>query len=758
MMSMMKCRVSKMSSFIRHLNSLVLLIALTACGREPLDLTPTPVSAERRAGVCSVENQSVKYVHDESLPSEGYILTVGRRGIELRWKDGHSRRYGLSTLEQLRRPDGSIPCCRIEDAPHFPFRCFMIDPCRHFISVDETRKLLDAMALCKLNYMHWHLTEDQGWRLEIDSCPRLAEVGAWRDRTMVGHLDEGMSDADIRYDDVPHGGFYSKEEVEEIVVYADSLGIEIIPEIDMPGHIQSALAAYPSLGCTGGPYEVWDRWGISREVLCPGRESTFDFVEAVIAETARMFPGKYIHIGGDEVPVDRWRECPDCQNRIRSLGFCGDAEQQLMSWFIARVCDIVRKYGKTPMIYEEAVMKGGDFPSDDVVIMDAVQGPSKGYASVMSDYEFSYFDYCQGTHKSEPLSIGGWIPPRKLYSYDPYGGVGTEHRDKVLGTVAYLWTEYIADDNYLEYMTFPRMQVFADIAWRGGAVLDWGDFSSKIVRHDYPLMDRLGLKYSRHAESLPRGHLPLVPYPQEVRIGDGVSAAGLSDAVFVRDSSLDGAAYVLDIAADSILVRYGGDEGRSYAHATMSQMPSPLPVCHIVDYPAERHRALMLDCTRKVSVSEVRLILGEMAAYKYNAFVWNPGGLYSEDEMRAVEECASALGLGFSLSDGSGNHEYPHAVPFSMAQGAHERTDPYSVYLSAMYTYSIKARDMTAYVSTATMPTDADLEFMLFPRIAIFAENLWLTAVNRDFGRVMEVIWDREFDKWRALGLNVRDY
>lgn len=743
---------------MRHLNFCALLIALTACGREPLDLTPTPVSVERRSGVCSVESQSIRYVYDESLPPEGYVLTVRRNGVELKWKDEHSKLYGLSTFEQLRRPDGTVPCCRVEDAPYFPFRCFMIDPCRHFISVKETGKLLDAMSVCKLNYMHWHLTEDQGWRFEIDSYPRLTEVGAWRDRTMVGHLDDGMTDADIHYDDIPHGGFYSKEEVREIVRYADSLGIEIIPEIDMPGHIQSALAAYPSLGCTRGPYKVWERWGISKEVLCPGRESTFDFVEAVIAETVQMFPGKYIHIGGDEVPVDRWRECPDCQSRIRALGFDEDAEQRLMGWFIARACDIVRKYGKTPMIYEEAVMKGGDFPSEDVVIMDAVQGPSKGYASVMSDYEFSYFDYCQGPHKSEPLSIGGWIPPRKLYAYDPYRGVSGEHRDKVMGAVAYLWTEYIAGDDYLEYMTFPRMQVFADIAWRGGAVLVWEDFSSKIVRHDYPLMDRLGLKYSRYAESLPRGYLPLVPYPQEVCIEDVVSDAELSDGVFVCDSSLDDAAYVIDIAADVLSVRYGGDEGSRYARATLAQMPSPLPVCHIEDYPSVRHRALMLDCTRKVSVSEIELILGEMAAYKYNAFVLNPGGFYSESELHGIGNRASALGLEFSLSDGSGNHEYPHAVPFSMAQGAHERTDPYSVYLSAMYTYSIKARDMTAYVSTATMPTDATLEFMLFPRIAIFAENLWLCPEQRDFGRVMEVIWDREFDKWRALGLNVRDY
>lgn len=241
-------------------------------------------------------------------------------------------------------------------------------------------------------------------------------------------------------------------------------------------------------------------------------------------------------------------------------------------------------------------------------------------------------------------------------------------------------------------------------------------------------------------------------------MGEGNSGAVLSEAVFVRDSSLDGAAYLIDIAADSISVRYGGDEGRRYARATLSQMPSPLPVCHIVDYPAERRRALMLDCTRKVQLPELALVLGEMAAYKYNAFVLNPANFYSESELREIEDLASALGLEFSLSDGSGNHEYPRAVPFSMAQGAHERTDPYSVYLSAMYTYSIKAEDMTAYVSTATMTTDAELEFMLFPRIAIFAENLWLSPGQRDFGRVMEVIWDHEFDKWNSMGLNARYY
>lgn len=737
---------------------LLIPLLLCSCRSESVSVTPTPHMVKAGKGVLKSGDgweKDVVFTQDSTLSPEAYRIEVGRKGIKVDYGDRRSRLHAMTTLRQIRRPDGSFPHCRIEDSPRFPFRVFMLDPCRHFISVEQTRKFLLCMAQYKLNYFHWHLTEDQGWRLEIDSYPRLTEVGAWREKTMVGHFDDSMTE--FRYDDTPHGGFYSKEDVARIVAYADSLGIEIIPEIDMPGHIQSALAAYPFLGCTGGPYKVMERWGISKEVLCPGKESTFDFLEAVLKEVAEMFPGKYIHIGGDEVPLERWKACPDCQRRMRELGLKDEAA--LMSWFIDRVCGVVRDCGKTPMLYEEAVMKGGSFPADDVVIMDAVQGPSKGYASIMSDYEFSYFDYCQGPHKTEPLSIGGYIPPRKLYRYDPYRGIAEADRDKVQGAVCYLWTEYITDSAYAEYMTFPRMQVFSELTWSSHAGEDWEKFSRKLVSHDYPIMDAMGVNYSRYAETQPRPHLPLIPYPQSVVMGQGSSSARPCDAVFRCDSALASAAYRIKVSSDSLLVTYGGEKGLRYANATLAQLEGAnLPVCEIEDYPARQDRTLLLDCTRKCAIEEIYLILSEMARFKYSRFLIRPHSFYSDSEFDLIRRHAESLGLDFEIDSSEKSYEYPFAVPFSMAQGAHERKDPYAVYLSSMYTYSISAEDMTAYVSLEEMPDEGSLEYMLFPRLAVFAENLWEEPSQRDFGRAMEVIWDREFKRWTSLGINARYY
>ncbi len=598
------------------------LLFLAACeSPEEVEITPTPTQVSARRGrlkTASNWEDRIVYVLDTNLSPEAYCISVGRRGIQVRYRDSHSRLYALTSLRQIRRPDGSFPYCEVEDAPRFYFRAFMLDPCRHFVSVEETRKFLSAMSLYKLNYFHWHLTEDQGWRVEID----------------------------------------------------------------MPGHIQSALAAYPFLGCTGGPYRVWDRWGISREVLCPGKESTFAFVDAVLKEVAEMFPGQYIHIGGDEVPLDRWKECPDCRKRMQAEGL-KDGEE-LMSWFINRVCGMVKSYGKTPMLYEEAVMKGGSFPPVDAVIMDAVQGPSKGYTSIMSDYEFTYFDYCQGSHKTEPLSIGGYIPPRKLYGYDPYRGIAPEDKDKVAGLVCYLWTEYITTPEYAEYMSFPRMQVLSELAWSSHAGEDWEKFRKRIISHDYPLMDAMGFSYSHYAEDFPRTHLPLIPYPRFVLTSGGYSEVSVSDAIYTLADSLSSEAYRIRVTADSVQVVFGDEAGLRNARATLSQLPDPLPCMEIADAPARKERSLLLDCTRKTSVEEIQLILNELARYKYNSFIWRTYSLYSEKEMREVEKSSASLSVELRYDTGSKMYEYPFAVPFSMPQGAHERENPYSAYLSAM--------------------------------------------------------------------------
>jgi|GEM_PF-899562 len=746
---------------------MVMAAGVAGCSAPDIPVTPQPVRTVALPGSFKTYEgwtDDIRFLTSESIPPEGYVLTVRKRGVSVSYSDEHGKRYALTTLRQIEK-DGVVPCCRITDRPQFSFRGFMLDPGRHFISVAETKKFLDAMAEYKLNYFHWHLTEDQGWRIQIDSYPLLTEIGAWRDRTMTGHLDDGMTDDMISYDNDPHGGFYTKDEIREIVAYADSLGIEIIPEIDMPGHIQSALAAYPDLGCTGGPYKVWERWGITPEVMCPGKEFTFDFVEGVIAELVELFPGRYVHIGGDEVPTVRWKECPHCQARIDSLGLRGrdeEPENYLMNWFIDRVAAIIEKYGKTPMMYEEAVMRG-DFPQSDVVIMDAVQGPEKGYTSIMSDYEFTYFDYCQGPHNSEPLSIGGYIPPRKLYAYNPYHGIKPEYRKNIIGTLCYLWSEYIDNDDYLEYMCFPRMQVLSELCWCDPQFKDWKRFQKKLIEHDYPIMDRMGINYARSAEDLPRNHLELIPYPKSVDIRGGVLHYNESLVKYTEDPSLQEQAYRLTIGPDSIRVCYGSPAGLHYALTTLKQLlpldgSADLPLCAIEDAPRLEIRALLLDCQRKTSVREIEKILEAMAMYKYNLFKWDTHGFYSAREQARVERSAQKLGIAVLHCSVGTEPKWPDAVPFSIGQGAYERDDPHSVYLSATYTYYIKAKDMSAYVQLSKMPDDKTLEYMLFPRLGIFAENLWGYEENKDFGRVMETVWDTEFERYRRLGLNFRDY
>ena len=407
--------------------------------------------------------EGIRFAVDTTLPREGYRLDIGRRGVEVRASAFSGFFYALQSIRQLLpaaiygavpAPDAAwtLPCVRIADAPRFAYRGMHLDVARHFFPTEEVKRYIDIMAVHKLNTLHWHLTDDQGWRIEIKRYPRLTEVGSVRKSTVVG------KDWD-RYDGVPHGGYYTQDEIRDVVAYAADRGITVIPEVDLPGHMLAALTAYPELGCTGGPYEVWGRWGVADDVLCVGREETFEFIEGVLAEVLELFPSEYIHIGGDECPKVRWEKCPRCQARIAELGLKDadghKAEHYLQSYVTARVERFLNERGRRIIGWDE-ILEGELAPNATVMSWRGSDGgiaaAKLGHDVVMTPNSHFYFDYYQSMDQaSEPFGIGGYIPMDKVYSYDPTAGLTPEQQRHILGVQANMWTEYIAEAGHLEY-------------------------------------------------------------------------------------------------------------------------------------------------------------------------------------------------------------------------------------------------------------------------------------------------------------------
>ena len=412
-----------------------------------------------------VPASGIRFVTDESLPAEGYELNVDGEGIEVRASQFPGFLYALQSLEQLLpaavygtepAPDAAweVPCVKIADAPRFAYRGMHLDVARHFFSVDEVKRYIDVMAIHKLNTLHWHLTDDQGWRIEIKRYPELTAVGSIRKATVV-RKEWGT------YDGTPYGGFYTQDEIRDVVKYAADRGVTVIPEIDLPGHMLAALTAYPELGCTGGPYEVWGRWGVADDVLCPGREKTFEFLEGVLTEVMELFPSEYIHIGGDECPKVRWEKCPRCQAKIRQLGLKDDgehtAEHYLQSYVTDRIGKFLAQHGRRIIGWDEILE--GRAPSDAVVMSwrgseGGIAAAKLGHDVIMTPNSHFYFDYYQSLDTdAEPFGIGGYIPMEQVYSYDPaFPELTPEQQKHILGVQANLWTEYVLSDEHLEYM------------------------------------------------------------------------------------------------------------------------------------------------------------------------------------------------------------------------------------------------------------------------------------------------------------------
>ena len=432
---------------------------------------------------------------------EAYRINVNENAISISGSSEAGVFYGIQTLRKAT-PVGkyavSYPAVTINDEPRFGYRGTMLDIARHFQSVEFVKKFIDMIALHNINRFHWHLTEDQGWRIEIKKYPRLTEVGSMRSETVIGQ-NTG------EYDGIPHGGFYTQAEIKDIVNYAAERYITVIPEIDLPGHMLAALTAYPELGCTGGPYEVERTWGVFDDVLCPGKEHTFTFLEDVLTEVMELFPSKYIHIGGDECPKVRWEECPDCQNRIKELGL-KDAEHKkefyLQSYVTARVEKFLNDHGRSIIGWDE-ILEGELAPNATVMSWRGMQGgieaAKMNHDVIMTPTTYCYFDYYQTQFiDDEPFGIGGYVPVELVYSFEPAPDILTkEQKQHILGAQANLWTEYIKTSEHVEYMLLPRLAALSEVQWMQPDKKDYDEFLTRLPQLTL-LYDKLNYNYATH--------------------------------------------------------------------------------------------------------------------------------------------------------------------------------------------------------------------------------------------------------------------
>ncbi|WP_132051913.1 beta-N-acetylhexosaminidase [Pseudocnuella soli] len=433
-------------------------------------------TAKNATGIVLQLSQDV--AHDE-----GYVLDVTPAGIVIKAKKEAGLFYGVQTLLQLIPAEGkkTIPAVHIEDEPRFAWRGMMMDPCRHFWSVDFVKKFIDQLAYHKLNKMHWHLTEDQGWRIEIKKYPRLQTVAAYRNGTQVGY-DRKKADS-IRY-----GGYYTQEQIKEVVAYAAARYIEVIPEIEMPGHSVAAVTAYPNLACnavsfeTGKPHEVRQTWGVSKDIYCAGNDSVFLFLQDVLKEVMPLFPSKFLHIGGDEAPHEAWAKCAKCQQRMKAEGLKNEAE--LQSWFVRRMEQFINANGKRIIGWEE-IMQGGLSPTATVHswlgTQSGITASKMGNDIIMSPYSHLYFDGYQAESKIEPQAIGYWVPLDTVYAFDPrHPNMTDEDAKRLLGAQANVWAEFIKSESTFQYMVFPRIDALAEITWTPREKKDFTDFQQRL--------------------------------------------------------------------------------------------------------------------------------------------------------------------------------------------------------------------------------------------------------------------------------------
>jgi hexosaminidase len=430
----------------------------------------------------------------DSLGEEGYLLDIDHKGVSIRANTAAGLFYGFQSFAQLLPLESSrtieVPQLSIVDKPRLQWRGLHLDVCRHFFPVEFVKKYIDQMARYKLNTFHWHLTEDQGWRIEIKKYPKLTEVGSMRKETI---LEKNFKP--YIGDGTPHGGYYSQDEIREVVAYAAERHVAVVPEIEMPGHSLAALSAYPEFSCTGGPFEVGTKWGVYKDIYC-SKDATFAFLTDILDEVVELFPSEYIHIGGDEAPKDRWKECPRCQARIQEEGL--EDESELQSYFIKRIEKHLATHNRKLIGWDE-ILEGGLSPNATVMSWrgedGGIEAANQGHDVVMTPNFVLYFDHYQGPKETEPLAICCYSPLEKVYAYDPVTEkLPADKQRHIIGVQANMWTEYMQTTDHVEYMAYPRVLALSEIAWSQPEQKDWEGFQERL-RAELPRLKARGVNY-----------------------------------------------------------------------------------------------------------------------------------------------------------------------------------------------------------------------------------------------------------------------
>ena len=447
-----------------------------------------------------VKNAITLRLNKKVQSKEGYVITVDKKGVVIEGATAAGVFYGVQTLRKSIPVDKSLtevtlPGVVLKDAPRFGYRGVMLDCARHYFPVKFVKQFIDLIAMHNMNVFHWHLTDDQGWRIEVKKYPDLAKIGSVREKTGLGHSSDG-------FDDTPYGGYYTQEEAREIVKYAADRFITVIPEIDMPGHMIAALAAYPDMGCTGGPYKVSPIWGIMPDVLCLGNEKTYQFCEDVLSEMMDIFPSEYIHLGGDETPNVRWKECPKCKALMAKENL---TPGKLQGYFTNRIEKFVNSKGRRIIGWDEIL--DGDINQSATIMSwrgtaPGARGAKMGHDVIMSPSSHVYFDYYQTrqgeSQWEEPLLIGGNLPIERTYSLEPVPeGADAETASHIIGVQGNLWTEYIAGPSLAEYQVLPRMGALSEVQWRPQGQKDFENYKVRQTRM-LKLYDAYGLVYAKH--------------------------------------------------------------------------------------------------------------------------------------------------------------------------------------------------------------------------------------------------------------------
>ncbi len=460
---------------------------------------------ENGSSIVLKENNNIQFIKDTSITNpEAYQLNISSSTIQIRAGSEKGAFYAVQTLRQLipaefengsfKNSSVAIACQTIEDEPQFSYRGMHLDSGRHLQSVEFIKRYIDALAMLKMNTLHWHLTEDQGWRVEIKKYPKLQETAAYRNETLIGHYNDDPQ----RFDGKRYGGYYTQEAIKMIVAYAEKRQITIIPEIEMPGHSQAAIAAYPELGCTGKPMEAATKWGVFDEIYCT-TDGVFEFLENVLDEVLELFPSTYIHIGGDEAPKTRWKACPNCQNRIKDEGL--KDEHELQSYFISRMEKYLNSKGRQIIGWDE-ILEGGLAPNATVMSWRGTQGAidaaKMNHKVIMTPNSHCYFDYYQSDSDGEPLAIGGFVPLEKVYGFNPVPEELTDEQAKfVLGAQGNVWTEYMPDEKHVEYMVFPRILALSEVVWSPSENKNYPGFLNRVEQF-HKRLKALNINFANH--------------------------------------------------------------------------------------------------------------------------------------------------------------------------------------------------------------------------------------------------------------------